>query len=30
MRYDYNVKELLKNSKVSYADYWKVTFKLAY
>lgn len=24
MRYDYDVKELLKNPKVSYADRWKV------
>lgn len=30
MRYDYDVKELLKNPKVSYADHWKFTLKLAY
>lgn len=30
MRYDYDVKELLKNPKVSYADRWKVTLKLTY
>lgn len=30
MRYDYDVKELLKNSKVAYADMWKINLKLSY
>lgn len=30
MRYDYDVKELLKNSKVAYAGMWKINLKLSY